>query len=247
MSPQSLHTAQGHLLAIDDGKGSLGDAPLRLVRAGVDVVHSSEIDEAELLARQEGMRISGLVLPSSGGVAHVEMSLEVVGPHAEIGPDRVALLGRRPDEATLDRLRELGVMFRLWDPYEDRDLRFIGWSLIWGGSLQNLRLDLRVPTALPAHAIRRGEERQVLVTDLSHGGAFLQTEHSFPGGCRIGVVIELPNEQLELPALVRWTRPRKEASPQLRPGCGVEFLNPPPRLRAVLKQHLEEETDRFRL
>ena len=248
MSPTPLHRAEGRLLAIDDEKGSLGDLPLRLIRAGVDVHHTSEIDEAELLARQEGDGVCGLVLPSAAGERHVFEALEAVGPHTGLGPEGVALLGPRMDGRAIERLRELGVRWRLWDPQEDRDLRFIGWSLVWGASDQNLRLDQRVPTALPATAARRGDERDVLVGDLSPSGAFLETESPFPAGSRLGIAIRLPNRALELTATVRWVASGRAAlQTPLATGCGVEFLDPPPALRGVLAEHIESETARFLL
>ena len=241
-----LHRPRGRLLAVDDGKGSLGDVPLRMIRAGVDVLLSSEVDEAELLARQEGLDVCGLLLPSSAGVEHVDHVLEVVGPHTGLGPERVVLLGPRMDEKAIDRLRDRGVLWRLWTPHEDRDLRFIGWALVWGGGDENLRLDLRVPVALPARAIRRGDARDVLVGDLSLAGAFLETDSPFPAGSQLGIEIQLPNRQLELCANVRWVTGR-DLLPGRARGCGVEFLNPPRELRAALAEHLESETARFYL
>lgn len=248
MSPTPLHTPRGRLLAVDDGKGSLGDVSLRMVRAGVDVLHSSEIDEADLMARQEGKKVCGLLLPSAAGVEYVDQVLEVVGPHTGIGPDRVALLGPRMDPKCADRLRDRGVSWRLWEPHEDRDLRFVGWSLIWGGSDEDLRLDRRIPTALPAQAIRRGDARDVLVGDLSLAGAFLETKTPFPAGSQLGIEIQLPNRQVEVCGTVRWVA---SAQPDLLParteGFGVEFLNPPGELRDGLAEHLESERARFSL
>ncbi|MGH0033298.1 MAG: PilZ domain-containing protein [Myxococcota bacterium] len=248
MPPVPLHTAQGRLLAVDDGKGSLGDLPLRMLRLGVQVLHSSEIDEAELMARQEGQAICGVLLPSQAGELHVDQAIEVVGPHTGVGADRVALLGPRIDEKVAERLRERGVRWRLWEPYEDRDLRFVGWSLVWATSDQDLRLDHRVPTALPAHAIRRGDRRDVLVGDLSASGAFLETRSPFPAGSQLGLEIELPNRAIEVTATVRWVSSvRRDGAPGGAQGFGVEFLDPPAVLRAALEEHLESETARFLL
>jgi hypothetical protein len=241
-----FHRPLGRLLAVDDGKNSLGDAPLRLIRAGVDVLLCAELDEAELLARQEGEGICGMLLPSAAGAGHVVHALDSVGPHCGVGPDRVVLLGPRMGEREIERLRDLGVRWRLWEPHEDRDLRFIGWSLLWGDGDQNLRLDQRIPTALPARAIRRGDERDVLVGDLSTAGAFLETDSPFPAGSQLGIEIQLPNRQLEVCATVRWVTGR-DLLPGRARGFGVEFLNPPLELRLALEEHLESETARFYL
>lgn len=247
MSENPFRPPPGLLLALDDPEGSLEELPLRLVRLGVDVLYSADDDEAELLARQEGARLAGLILPSASAEERLEPVLDRLKSHSQVVAERVAILGPRLDPPVVQRLRERGLRWRLWSPFEDRDLRSLGWSLVWNSSDQNVRLDARVPTALPAQVIRRGETRDVLVGDLSLGGAFLETEEAFPAGSSLGLVIRLPNQEVEMAAMVRWVSPPRREEASRAPGFGVEFTNPPPALRAALEEHLASERARFTL
>jgi hypothetical protein len=243
-----LFIPQGRLLAVDDDKGSLGDPSLQLVRLGVDILLATEVDEARLLARQEAEAIKGVLIPSENSEERIDAVLDAVGPHTGLGPESIALLGRRLDEDRMWRLRERGLRFRLWSPYEDRDLRYLGCSLISAASDSNLRIDARVPTAIPAVAEFRGRAREVLVGDLSSSGAYLETEEPFPAGSMLHVEIALPGGTIRLRATVRWVvRPQQGPSSARAGGFGVEFLRPKPLHRSALLDHLAEEADRFYL
>ena len=53
----------GALLVLDSQKCSLGQAALALVRLGVEALYANDLDEASLLARQEGLRLRGALAP----------------------------------------------------------------------------------------------------------------------------------------------------------------------------------------
>src|SRR5512134_3646651 len=94
----------GAVLVLDTGKGELGELALQLVRLGISALYSNDLDEASLLARQEGPRVRGAFAPSSAGPAQIEAMLEAVGPHTTVRPGSLALVGPRPsddDVATL--------------------------------------------------------------------------------------------------------------------------------------------------
>lgn len=247
MSNLPFQGPEGLLLTIDDAHTSLRDLPLRLLRLGVEVVHASEIDEAELLARQEGSRLCGVMLPSESAEALLDDVVARVAPHTGVRPDQVVLLGPRLGPEARNRLRGRGVRWGLWEPHADRDLRFMGWSLLWSGSDRNLRLEHRIPTTLLGRARCGGEVREVLVGDLSLGGAFVESGSPFRAGTRIELCIELPNRRVEIASRVRWVR-RKSAKHLGRiDGFGVEFLDPPKELRSLLTEYLAGELSRFAL
>jgi hypothetical protein len=247
MTGTALSAAQGRLMAVDDDMGSLGDPALQLIRLGVDVLLAREADEVELLARQEGRRLRGVLIPSVADDARIEEVLAAVEP-AGIELFGVALLGERLDEDRCDALRARGLRWRLWSPYEDRDLRFLGRSLLWAGSDENLRLEGRVPTALPGFAGRRGETRGVLVGDLSPSGALLESNNPFPAGSQIEIEIALPGGSVTLGAIVRWVAPpsTRHGAGRNR-GFGVEFVNPRKDVVAQLLEHIDCEFRRFML
>jgi len=245
MQPEPLHGQKGRLLAVDDEKGSFGDLALHLVRLGVDVLFATAVDEAELLARQEGEQLRGAFAPAGASEDWLAGLIDAIGPHTAILPESIAVLGPRQEEDRCEQLRELGFRYRLWEPYEDRDLRFLGWALIWNTSDQNLRIDARVPTALPGKCFRRGDSREVLIGDLSVSGAYLEMQQPFPAGSMVRVELALPAGPVELRATVRWVSSPRGGSPIHRRGCGVEFLRPNPGARQRLEETLDEELARF--
>jgi hypothetical protein len=248
MTGTAISAAEGRLMAVDDEKGSLADPALQLIRLGVDVLLATEVDEAELLARQEGRRLRGVLMPSTSDDLRIDEVIEAIGPAAGIDALGIALLGARLDDDRIDELRVRGLRWRLWAPYQDRDLRFLGRSLLWAGSDDNLRLDGRVPTALPGFAGRRGETRSVLVGDLSPAGAFLETPSPFPAGSQIEVEIALPGGSVTLRATVRWVSPSNQRPPSGRAhGFGVEFVAPTKDVVSQLLEHIDCEFKRFML
>ena len=240
----------GLLLILDDEKNDLAEVSLQLIRLGVDAVHAGSLDEADLLTRQEGSRIHGAVLPAGASDARIEAVLETIGPHTGVGVSGLAVLGPRPGDARVKELRGLGISWRLWRPYEDRDVRFLGGSLVWASSEENLRIDRRVPTALPGIVAHCGEARSVLIGDLSASGAYVEIPDPDlpPAGAQIQLEIALPGGPIELSALVRWV-----AEPDMRPvrarppGCGVEFIGPSREIRMPLMEHVDIEASRFAL
>jgi hypothetical protein len=246
MDTPELLGPKGRLLAVDDEKGSFGDLALRLVRLGFDVLFAAEADEAELLARQEGEILCGALLPSTASEQRVADLVEAIGPHTGIGPESIALLGTRVDEDRIERLKALGLRWHLCSPYEDRDLRYLCWSLVWYGSDLSLRLDRRLPTALQCVATRRDDSRDVVVGDFSSSGAFLEMEHPFPSGSMLELEIALPSGTIELRAMVRWVPPTQGGPVCKRArGCGVEFTGHSRAVMALLEEQVAAERARF--
>ena len=237
------------VLLCDDDKGSLGDVALQLVRVGTDAIYAPELYEAELMARQEGRQIRALMLPSDSTPERVDEVLDAVGEHCRVGIEDVAVLGRRPADKHVELLRDKGVGWRLWSPYDDRDLRFLTWGLVWAGTNDDLRIHTRVPTALPAKAARRGAERDVLIGDLSRSGAYIETPEPFPAGSQVHLTISLPVGVVEFFGVTRWVSGENTDGPVRgrAAGFGMEFLEIPDGSLRLVVEHLESELDRFAL
>jgi hypothetical protein len=236
---------KGLLLVLDLDKESFGELALRLVRLGVDAVLAAGLDEAELMARQEQIRIRGLLLPSEAEGHEIDRVLESIGAHAGVGAEAIAVLGPRPDEHRLAALRQRGVGLRLWDPVEDRDLRFLASSLLWLGSDEDARLDIRIPTALPGMATRGHDARTVTVGDLSPSGARIETATPFEAESQVDLEIALPGgTAVTVAGVVRWLV-TDNSHPGVPAGCGVEFLEPSTAILLALAEHIDSERARF--
>lgn len=236
------------LLVCDDPKGALGDVSLQLVRIGADAAYAPNLDEAELMARQEGRKVEALLVPADSSTERLDHILDVLGPVTGVSLDDIAVLGKRPSDQQVGVLREHGVRWRLWAPYDDRDLRFLIWGLIWAGTDHDLRIDVRIPTALPGQVTRRDERREVLVGDLSRSGAYLETPEPFPAGSQVEVAIALPAGDVSMRGVVRWVaRPGSGPVRSRQSGFGIEFMDAPSAALRAVTEHLIAERDRFAL
>lgn len=157
------------------------------------------------------------------------------------------MIGPRPDEARLEALRQRSIGLRLWEPVEDRDLRFLGSSLLWLGSDDDLRLDIRIPTALPGLASHGRDARTVTVGDISPSGARLETAVPFDLGSFVELEIALPGgSAVTISAVVCWVA-EDGSDPARPPAFGVEFLEPSTAILLALAEHIESERARFLL
>lgn len=233
----------GAVLVLDSGKGELGGVALQLVREGITALYSNDLDEASLLARQEGPRVRAAFAPSSASPAQIEGMLEAVGPHTTVRPSSLALVGPRPSDDDVATLLVRGLRWCLWDPSDPVQLRLLASLVLWEGSDADLRIDPRVPTSLRATLTWSGRSQTGQVLDLTASGAFIEVPSPPPPAQRLGLEIALPTGPIPLVASVRWTRTAPESgSPQRPVGAGVEFTQPTPAdlktLRAFVGQHL---------
>ncbi|HEX5066161.1 MAG TPA: PilZ domain-containing protein [Myxococcota bacterium] len=238
----------GALLVLDSQKCSLGQAALALVRLGVEALYANDIDEASLLARQEGTRVRGVLAPSSIGAGEAAEILDAVAPHTSVLPASLVLAGPRPDDEAIAALRAGGLRWALWEPYEPPDLRFLATLAVWEGSDSELRLEPRVPTALRASVTVGGKTRPVRVLDLTTTGAFLECDGPPAPGRNVGLEIALPSGSIQIVAYVRWVRAVAQKKPiELPAGCGVEFAPPQPAEAEALRQQMLAGMARFQL
>jgi hypothetical protein len=233
----------GAVLVLDGGKGVLGEVALQLVRLGISTLYSNDLDEAALLARQEGRRVRGALAPSSTSPAQIDELLDAIAPHTSVRPGSLALVGPRPSDDDVATLLVRGLRWCLWDPSDAARLRLLASLVLWEGSEEDLRIDPRVPTALRSTLTVAGRGHAGQVRDLTTHGAFVEIASPPDPGRRLGIEIALPTGPIQLVASVCWTRAKPEAGPPPRPvGCGVAFTQPTPieqkLLHAFVGRHL---------
>jgi len=238
----------GLLLVLDSAKCSLGEAALALVRLGIEALYANDVDEAALLARQEGARVRGALAPSALSPIEAAEILEMLVPRTGIRPASLVLAGPRPDDAAVEALRAAGLRWSLWDPFTPVELRFLATLAVWEGSDSELRIEPRVPTSLRASVTSGGKTRPVVVSDLTPSGAFLEMDSPPPSGRNVGLEIALPSGSIQIVASVRWVRATAQTEPIERPaGAGVEFAPPRPAEAEALRAQMIAGMSRFEL
>jgi hypothetical protein len=238
----------GALLVLDGPKCSLGEAALALVRLGIETLYANDLDEAALLARQEGRRVRGALTPSSVGAAEAAEILDAVAPHTSVRPASLVLAGPRPEDSAIETLRAAGLRWCLWEPHQPAELRFLATLAVWEGSDSELRIEPRVPTSLRGSVTIAGKTRPVRVLDLTTTGAFLELDAPPPSGRHLGLEIALPSGSIQIVAYVRWVRATAQRRPIEQPiGCGVEFARPQPAEAEALRAQMIAGMARFEL
>jgi Tfp pilus assembly protein PilZ len=237
----------GAVLVLDSEKCALGEAALSLVRSGIHTLYANDLDEAALMARQEGERLRGVVMAADSSPARIDAALEVLGPHSNVQAASIVLLGSRPNEESLAALQERGIRWFLWEPHDATELRFLATLAIYEGSDVDVRIEPRVPTALRGSITLGGQTRPVRILDLTTGGAFIEVDKPPSPGRHIGLEIALPDGPIQIVTYVRWVRVKPITGPDRPAGAGLEFKNPRPEDAAALRAQMDAGLARYQL
>jgi len=233
-------------LVVDDAKGGLGQVALRLIRLGVDSFYAKDAVEAWLLAQQEADSIRVLLVAPGADRGGVTRILALLRGHPSGLARSVIAIGPCPDEATRAGLREAGVEWALWEPYDESALRMVLSNAMAPALEREPRRSQRLPTTLLGRAFKGLHRKDGVVCSLSTDGAFLEMPHPYEEGTRITLEIDVEGESIVTKAEVRYTLERGGAGISEYPaGMGVAFREIAPEARERLARFLAEQTRRF--
>ena len=226
-----------------DEQGGLGQVALRLIRLGAPSSYARTLS-SWLLAQHEARAYgcAGGVSRRAGGVAGSRASR---GHPSGLARSSIAI-GASPDDATRARLREAGVEWALWEPYDESALRMVLSNAMAPALAGEPRRSERLPTTLLGRAFKGLHRKDGVVCSLSIDGAFLEMPHPYEEGTRITLEIDIEGESLVAKAEIRYTRERGGAGASEYPaGMGVAFLELAPAAREKLARYLAEQHRRF--
>lgn len=233
-------------LVMDDAKAGLGQIALRLIRFGIATYYAKDAGEAWLLAQQEAHSIRVLIVSPDtdpGGIARI---LALLRGHASEIRRSVVAIGPCPDEATRAGLRETGVEWALWEPYDESALRMVLSSAMAPALSGEPRRAQRLPTTLLGRAFKGLHRKDGVVCSLSTDGAFLEMPHPYEEGTRITLEIDVEGVSIVTKAEVRYTLERSNTDASDYPaGMGVAFREVSPAARDRLARYLAEQNRRF--
>lgn len=235
-------------LVLDTADSRLGTASLALITQGIDPLYAGDADEAYLLACEHRERLAALVVPGALPLDALDLLIARLGPLLPIGAGATVVVAPPRERMHLVALRERKVRWVVWEPYDERELRFVVAAALATGSALEPRRGLRIPVRLPVSLRGESTTREGEVRNLSVGGAFV----ALPDPPEVGIALEL-----ELPLGERLLRPSAcvvhrqseclggRAEPQA--GMGVCFTGLSPLDERLLEGFVQERIDSFRI
>jgi hypothetical protein len=221
---------------------------MRLLELGIDVLYANDADEAALLARQESDRLDAVLIPTSFDLEEVARLLARVCSQLAAGVRSLVLVGLEPNPALVEDLRAKGVRWCLWEPYDERELRFVLTAAMSSNHGDDPRKDLRVPTAISTAVFMGRHRKDVTVHDLSISGAYLAAPDPFLKGSVIRVDIPLAGGSVQGKArVVNAKTAGKPGRPDVPDGMGIVFTALAPESEPTLQSFLRDSIRRFQL
>jgi hypothetical protein len=235
-------------LVLDGPDSGLGVASLVLVSQGLDPLYAHDADEALLLCCEHGKRIAALVVPGTLPVAELDAALERLMPRLAIGPESLLIVGPPRERAHIVALRDRGVRWVLWEPYDAEELRFVVAAVLASGDSLEPRRGLRVPIRLPVRVRHARRESEGEICNLSVGGAYVALAAPPEAGASVLLEFPIGERLLRTSAQVAHRQEVQGASrAEAGPGMGVAFT-PLPALEArLLEGFVRERVESFRI
>ncbi len=235
-------------LILDSESAPLGRAAVRLIEMGIDVLYAADVDEAALLARQEAQRLGALLFPTGIEVARLEDLLERVCPQLSAGTRALVAVGPEASPERVELLVASGAQWRLPDPGVERELRYVTAAAMAIGHVDERRKQLRIPSQIETTVFMGRHRKDVLVYDLSRGGAYLAAENPFLEGSSLTIDIVLPAGRVVGRAEVRNANTADRlVRPDVPEGMGIAFQRLEGASEHLLRDYIEDWLDRFKL
>jgi diguanylate cyclase (GGDEF)-like protein len=221
-SRPATRVQEGRVMLIDDGSGSLGTVAMRLGHLGIDVHYASHVDESHLFVAQEREAIRLLAFPPTIDPLQVRGVRDSLT--RAIGEERrLVVIGERPEDAARLRIREAGVDWVLWAPFNDAELRYVIRSAMTLREDLAKRRVVRVPVDLTAK-ITAGDRREMSVlSSLSAGGAFVEMSDPLRYGSSLRIEINLGRDRFRGFARVVHVQAEDPDRPNEPSGVGIAF------------------------
>jgi hypothetical protein len=235
-------------LILDPEGGNLGVEALGLIERGIDPLYAKDPAEALLLAEEEEERVGALVVPGTLPLDTLDAALESIAPHLWAGAGAVVVVAPPRDRALLRALRDRGIRWLLYDPYDAAELRFAVAAALATEDDLDPRSGLRVPIRLDAVLEVDGIRRPACIRNLSLGGAYVAATDPPPVGSAIALDLGLGDRPLRVGGRVvhRLADPEPGRA-EREPGVGVAFHPVQDSERRLLESFIRERVDSFRL
>ncbi len=238
MEPES---EDQYVLLLEGEEGKLSGVADRLRELGVGSIRSQTPEEAQKILRKSDGSISTVLLAPDLPVPNLRKmvkSLRRAAPPQGLG---LVVVGPRPEESELKKLRRADLEHALWEPFDDGTLRFQINRVFRGAIGVDARHENRVPTYLKSRIHIGGRAKDAVVYSLSASGAFLETKRASMPGAGLEVELCLPSGAVTVQAEVIYSNVVGNLQrPNAPLGMGVRFVDIPDDAEAAIRSYVAE-------
>ena len=236
------------VLVLDTPDSALGAASLTLVSQGIDPLYACDADEAVLLACEHRESIAALVVPGVLALAELDAALERLTARLVIGPESVLVVAPPRQRAHLGALRDRGLRWVLWEPFDAAELRFVAAAALASGDALEPRRGLRVPIRLPVSLRHERATQEAEIRNLSVGGAWVALPTPPEVGASLLLEFPIGERLLRTSGQVAHRRVANGGSRgDAGPGMGVAFAPLPEVEARLLEGFVRERVESFRI
>lgn len=219
------HQSDFHpVLLIEGTPGQLNELARRIRLQGAEPQIAGSVDEAVALVPQAEQESVAVVIDASFASRGLKKELPKLARAAE-GTEFFFLATGDPATAGDRRkLRQAGVHFAIWNPFDDATLRF-QLNRAWNQNRDDhKRQSPRIPTFLHAQVGGSQRPKDGIVYSLSLEGAFIETARASMAGAAVDIAIRLPECTVETTSRVIFANvPGNLQRPNLPLGMAVRF------------------------
>jgi hypothetical protein len=229
-----------HVLVFDSPDGELQRLALDLIGRDFDVHYANDVDEAQMLARDETGRINAVLFASSIELEHIPDMAKRFG----VATSSLVSIGPRPPEEVVAALAHHGVRWHLWDGPSDESIRFVLSNVLFEQDDLEIRFHRRVPVSHPAQLEVDDTKGDLMIRDLSRGGACLMGDFLGVVGTQGTLHFSIDNDPIDLPITIAWAA--GEPGDDLRV-AGVTFLEVSPSAGAAIDAMMDSFMSKHRI
>jgi CheY-like chemotaxis protein len=235
-------SASHFILLVEDERTGSDALATSLVRLGVEPIRVDDLVEAAEVARSKQYMIDGVLLPSHLPGVEIEKAMKSM---QQSEPMLHAMAyGKVPEPEQRNHLQHAGVLFALWDGYDEGVLRFQINRLVSKDNDHSLRDSTRAPTHTPIRMVIGGREKAGMLYSISEGGCFVETARASMEGARLRLTWRLAEVEYSLDGVVAFSNvPGNLQRPNLPLGMGVRFEGMPDKARWQLADFIRERMD----
>ncbi len=238
-------TLEHRALVIDDEASSLEFLADRVGLLGVDVQRAPTIDAAQLIVYDEPESIRLILTSPAIDLGKVRDLREQISGVNDDAP-RWVVIGEAPYEDARREMRELGVDWVLFSPFNDTELRYVVRSATAQREELAHRREIRMPVDLVAN-IWCGDRREMaVVSSLSPRGAFIEVAEPIEVGSSLRIEMDLKGDLYRGFGRVVYVHAESNASLDEPTGVGVTFYGAGREEERLLRKSIGELEFRFR-